>query len=108
VIAIVDLQMEEVSSRLGEHGLEIELTQAAKEWLANHGYDEDFGARPLKRALQRYVESPLSVKLLQGEFEKGDSVVVDDEDGKLQFSHKGKKARKKSEDAEPVSEIAAG
>jgi len=108
VISIVDLQMEEVSSRLGEHGLEIELTQAAKEWLANHGYDEDFGARPLKRALQRYVESPLSVKLLQGEFEKGDSVVVEAEDGKLYFAHKGKKGHKKSKDAAPVSEIAAG
>ena len=54
VIEIVDLQMKEVRNRLVEHGLQIQLTQAAKEWLAKQGYDEDFGARPLKRALQRY------------------------------------------------------
>ena len=107
VIAIVDLQMEEVRSRLGEHGLEIELSQAAKEWLANHGYDEDFGARPLKRALQRYVESPLSVKLLQGEFKKGDSVLVNADDGKLQFTHKDEPSEEKSDIETPVGEIAA-
>ena len=108
VIAIVDLQMEEVSSRLGEHGLEIELTHSAKEWLAKHGYDEDFGARPLKRALQRYVESPLSVKLLKGEFEKNDSVLVDTKDEKLHFTHKKDRSKTKSEDVTPVSEVAAG
>ncbi|MGD2049151.1 MAG: AAA family ATPase, partial [Chloroflexota bacterium] len=53
VIAIVDLQMKEVRSRLSEHGLEIDLTEEAKKWLADQGYDKDFGARPLKRALQR-------------------------------------------------------
>jgi ATP-dependent Clp protease ATP-binding subunit ClpC len=77
VVEIVDLQMKEVRSRLVEHGLQIQLTQAAKEWLAKQGYDEDFGARPLKRALQRYVESPLSVQLLQGKFVKGDCVLID-------------------------------
>ncbi|KPK02649.1 MAG: Clp protease, partial [Anaerolineae bacterium SG8_19] len=85
VIAIVDLQMKEVRSRLSDHGLEIELTDEANKWLAEQGYDKDFGARPLKRALQRYVESPLSVKLLQGEFNKGDRVLVDAKDGELIF-----------------------
>ncbi|MGD2057829.1 MAG: hypothetical protein PVI04_03790, partial [Anaerolineales bacterium] len=62
---------------LAEHGLTVELSSAARAWLADEGYDPDFGARPLKRALQKYIESPLSVKILQGEFTEGDSVMVD-------------------------------
>ncbi len=77
---IVDLQMAEVSERLNEHGLNVQLTAAARDWLANIGYDPAFGARPLRRALQKHVESPLSVKLLGGEFSSGDTVVVDVED----------------------------
>jgi ATP-dependent Clp protease ATP-binding subunit ClpC len=74
---IVDLQMDEVQKRLAEHGLTVEISEAARSWLANEGYDPDFGARPLKRALQKYIESPLSVKILQGEYKDGDSVLVD-------------------------------
>jgi ATP-dependent Clp protease ATP-binding subunit ClpC len=74
---IVDLQMDEVQSRLAEHGLTVEVSEAARAWLADEGYDPDFGARPLKRALQKYIESPLSVKILQGEFREGQSVLVD-------------------------------
>ena len=106
VVEIVDLQMMEVSSRLADHGLAIELTQAAKEWLAEQGYDETFGARPLKRALQRSVESPLSVKLLKGEFSKDDQVIVDAEDGELTFTRK--EEQETAEPEEQVSEIAPG
>ena len=74
---IVDLQMSDVRERLKEHGLSVEITQAAREWLAEIGYDPDFGARPLQRALQKHLESPLSVKILGGEFRSGDTVVVD-------------------------------
>jgi ATP-dependent Clp protease ATP-binding subunit ClpC len=74
---IVDLQMAQVRDRLAEHGIIVELTEAARAWLASEGFDPDFGARPLKRALQRHVESPLSVKILQGEFEPGEYVQVD-------------------------------
>jgi ATP-dependent Clp protease ATP-binding subunit ClpC len=74
---IVDLQMEEIQERLCEHDLAVELTPAAREWLANEGYDPAFGARPLRRALQKHVESPLSVSLLSGEFKSGDKVIVD-------------------------------
>jgi ATP-dependent Clp protease ATP-binding subunit ClpC len=74
---IVDLQMEKIRERLAEHGLSVELTDNARKWLAQEGYDPAFGARPLHRALQKHVESPLSVKLLQGEFDDGDVVVVD-------------------------------
>jgi ATP-dependent Clp protease ATP-binding subunit ClpC len=74
---IVDLQMKEIRSRLEEHGLKVELTAPAREWLAAEGYDQALGARPLKRALQKYVESPLSISLLSGEYAEGDTVVVD-------------------------------
>jgi ATP-dependent Clp protease ATP-binding subunit ClpC len=73
---IVSLQMQEVATRLQEHGLSVELTAAALEWLAQTGYDPAFGARPLRRALQKFVESPLSVSLLSGEFKAGDHVLV--------------------------------
>jgi ATP-dependent Clp protease ATP-binding subunit ClpC len=74
---IVNLQMAEIRQRLQEHGLSVDLTPAARSWLANAGFDQTFGARPLRRALQKYVESPLSVSLLSGEFHAGDHVLVD-------------------------------
>jgi len=83
---IVDLQMKEIRDRLREHGLFIELTATARKWLAKQGYDPQFGARPLRRALQRYVESPLSVKMLKGEFKVGDTIQVDANDEGVVFS----------------------
>jgi len=77
---IVDLQMQEVATRLQEHGLSVELSPAALEWLAQTGYDPVFGARPLRRALQKFVESPLSVSLLSRDFKEGDHVMVDLDD----------------------------
>jgi ATP-dependent Clp protease ATP-binding subunit ClpC len=74
---IVDLQMQEIAGRLGEHGVTIELTEAARVWLAEQGFDPAFGARPLRRTLQKQVESPLSVKLLRGDFKDGDTIIVD-------------------------------
>jgi ATP-dependent Clp protease ATP-binding subunit ClpC len=82
---IVDLQMEEVSERLSELGLDVQLTDQSRCWLAREGFDPQFGARPLRRALQRYVENPLSIKLLRGDFEKGDVVIVDVNDEGLIF-----------------------
>ena len=79
---IVDLQLREVAERMGEQGLTVELTDAAREWLARQGYDPAFGARPLKRALQKYVESPLSVQLLRGDFPAGAHVIVDADEEK--------------------------
>jgi ATP-dependent Clp protease ATP-binding subunit ClpC len=85
MLQIVDLQMKEIQARLEEQGLAISLTQGAREWLAKEGYDEQFGARPLRRALQRHVESPLSIRMLNGEFSQGDHVLVDEQEGKLTF-----------------------
>jgi ATP-dependent Clp protease ATP-binding subunit ClpC len=82
VIKIVDLQMKEIAQRLGEHEIHIQLTDPARVWLAEQGYDPAFGARPLRRTLQKQVESPLSVKLLRGEFGNGDTVIVDYDEAK--------------------------
>jgi ATP-dependent Clp protease ATP-binding subunit ClpC len=78
---MVDLQMHSIAERLGEQGLVVELTDNARGWLAQQGYDPQFGARPLRRALQRFVESPLSVQLLKGTFRRGDVVLVDAVEG---------------------------
>jgi len=91
---IVDLQMKEVRDRLNERGLDVELTPAARSWLANEGFDSAFGARPLRRALQKFVESPLSISLLSGEFSQGDTIVVDVDEEKRNLifrpvSHQG-------------------
>jgi ATP-dependent Clp protease ATP-binding subunit ClpC len=83
--AIVDLQMNEVQERLSEHGLNVQLTDAARNWLADVGYDPDFGARPLRRALQKHVESPLSVSVLSGDFSGGDTILVDVDQEKNQL-----------------------
>jgi ATP-dependent Clp protease ATP-binding subunit ClpC len=85
---IVDLQMKEITTRLSEQGLAVELMDEAREWLARQGFDPQYGARPLRRALQRHVESPLSVQLLRGEFERGDLVVVTVNDDELSFERK--------------------
>jgi ATP-dependent Clp protease ATP-binding subunit ClpC len=74
---IVDLQIKEVQKRLADRKITVVLTDAAKEYLAKTGFDPSFGARPLKRVIQREVENPLSKKILQGEFKEGDEVKVD-------------------------------
>jgi len=74
---IVILQMKEVQDRLNEYNITVELTDAARKWLATEGYDPAFGARPLRRAIQKHVESPLSVELLSGKFKDGATVQVD-------------------------------
>ena len=74
---IVVLQMKEVQDRLNEHDITVQLSDAARGWLAKEGYDPAFGARPLRRAIQKYVESPLSVELLGGKFKDGAVVQVD-------------------------------
>jgi ATP-dependent Clp protease ATP-binding subunit ClpB len=82
---IVELQLARLRARLTERGLSLDLTDAAKEHLAEAGWDPTYGARPLKRAIQRQVENPLALRLLEGEFEEGDTVRVDAVDGELVF-----------------------
>src|SRR5215210_1864827 len=82
---IVELQLERLRARLAERGIELELTDEAKQVLAEAGWDPTYGARPLKRALQRMVENPLALRLLEGEFGDGNAVRVDAKDGELMF-----------------------
>lgn len=89
---IVGLQMQDIATRMAEQGLGVELTGAAEEWLAEQGYDPQFGARPLRRALQRFVESPLSVQLLKAEYQPGDLVIVDVSDEGLKFERRAGEA----------------
>ena len=83
--SIVDLMVRDLQKRLAERKLDIELTKKAKSWLAKEGYDPVFGARPLRRVIERYVENPLSTRLLRGEFKEGDTVKVDLGDEGLTF-----------------------
>ncbi len=83
---MVDLQMRAVGSRLRESAnISLHLTEPARYWLAHKGYDPQYGARPLRRTIQRYVENPLSARLLAGEFESGDLIVIDEVSEELIF-----------------------
>jgi ATP-dependent Clp protease ATP-binding subunit ClpB len=86
---IVELQLARLRARLGERGIELELTDEAKEVVAEAGWDPTYGARPLKRALQRLVENPLALRLLEGDFAESDTVRVDAKDGELVFARAG-------------------
>ena len=85
IAAIVDIQLQALAARLAERRLEIELTHAAREYLAEKGYDPAFGARPLKRLIQKEVQDFLALALLRGEFAEGDRVVVDREGDGLTY-----------------------
>jgi len=74
---IVGIQIRQVAARLDERGYTLEVSEAAREYLADAGYDPDFGARPLKRAIQRELQDPLALRLLSGEFQEGDVIQVD-------------------------------
>jgi ATP-dependent Clp protease ATP-binding subunit ClpC len=77
IAQIVSVLLKDVRKRLAEEELTLTLTDAATDFLVKHGYDESYGARPLKRAIQRFIEDPLSEKILLGEFARGDEIEVD-------------------------------
>ena len=83
---MVDLQLRDLAQRMDESSLAIHLTESARNWLARQGYDPQFGARPLRRAIQRHIENPLSIHLLKGDFRAGDLVVIDECEGALCFT----------------------
>src|SRR5207249_1567971 len=89
---IVGLQVQTLEERLAERNLKLSLTDAARAHVARVGYDPDFGARPLRRVLQREVADPIALKLLSGEFRDGDTIVVDASPDGLVFT-KGEPAR---------------
>ncbi len=84
IVNIVDLMLKSVGEQVNERGIQMEVTQKARELLAEKGYDPDFGARPLRRVIQNLVEDPLSEDILAGKYHEGDTVVIDvDEDGDI-------------------------
>jgi ATP-dependent Clp protease ATP-binding subunit ClpC len=85
---IVELMVKDLQKRLAERKVMLEITEKAKSWLAKVGFDPIYGARPLRRAVERYVENPLSAKILGGEFKEGDTVTVDLADENLTFTTK--------------------
>ncbi len=86
IAAIVEIQARHLTRRLADKRITLELTPAAKELLAREGYDPVYGARPLKRTIQRMVQDPLALRLLNGEFAEGDAVVADARKGAIAFS----------------------
>ena len=103
---VIDMELEKVRFRLGERGYGLDLTEGAKEFLIKKGANLDYGARPLRRAIENFVEDPLSEELLRGEFQGKDKIVVDvfkDDEGKtLRLDFRGEVVEK----SEPVGAVA--
>jgi ATP-dependent Clp protease ATP-binding subunit ClpB len=96
ILEIVDLQLERLARTLADRKLGLEVSREAREFLANQGYDPVYGARPLKRVIQRLLQNPIALELLEGHYHEGDVVRVDVGDGGLRFS-------RATRAAEPVS-----
>jgi len=92
---IVDIQVELVQKRMTERKIEIELTDAAKEFLVREGFDATYGARPLKRTIQRLILDPLALQVLEGRFTEWDTVVADVDKGAIVFLREEKKTKRK-------------
>ena len=86
ITQIVDVQLERLRAMLHERNISIVLEESAKELLAREGYDPNFGARPLKRAIQTLIQNPLAMKLLRSEIQPGQTVVVSAANGEMNFS----------------------
>ncbi|MBT1248644.1 MULTISPECIES: ATP-dependent Clp protease ATP-binding subunit [unclassified Thermosipho (in: thermotogales)] len=88
---IIDILLKDIRSRLESKGLKLELTKSAKDFLVQEGYEPAYGARPLKRTIQRYIEDPLSEELLKGKFKENDIILCSYERGKIVFKKKREK-----------------
>ncbi|HOB09420.1 MAG: ATP-dependent Clp protease ATP-binding subunit [Limnochordia bacterium] len=86
ISAIIEIMLKELRQQLAEKRIILEITDAAKELVADAGYDPDFGARPLRRAIQKMIENPLAELILQGKYNDGDTIHIDTKDGELAFS----------------------
>ena len=85
---IVELRLADVERLLADKKIVMEISESAKDLLLSDGYDEQFGARPLKRSIQRLIQDPLAMKLLDGTFGEGDTVIVDRDGDKMGFDKK--------------------
>ncbi len=101
---IVEYEMKKVFKRLADHGIELELTGEAKEFLIEKGYNPDFGARPLRRAIEQFVEDPLSEQILKGEYRGKDRVIISVKEGQLFFEGVSSKTPKSETPSATVGE----
>ena len=101
---IVDLMLKDLFKRLAERELTIEVTDEAKDHLAKNGYSEAYGARPLRRLIQRKVEDELAEEILSGKYSKGDTIVMKLVDDKITFEKKAKRTRKEHSEPEEVTQ----
>jgi len=86
--SVVELLIQELEKRLAERNIKLDVSSEAKAWLVKRGYDPVYGARPLRRAIQRYMENPISTKILQGEFKEEDTIIVSVQEDNLSFTSK--------------------
>jgi len=85
ILKIIDILIDDVRKRLSEKGLDLRITKRAKEFIAKEGYNPMYGARPLKRAIQKHIENPLSEELIHGRFVEDNVIQIDCKDDKLVF-----------------------
>ena len=102
---IVDLMLKDLFKRLSERDLSIEVTDEAKDHLAKNGYSEAYGARPLRRLIQRKVEDELAEEILSGKYHAGDTIVMKLVDDKIAFEKKAKRAKKEQPPEQPLEEV---
>jgi len=93
---IIDIMLEDTRKQLREKNMNFDITNAAREYLIEEGYDEKYGARPLRRTIQRKIEDPLANEILKGTFKGGSNILVDFKDGKIIFKNKPKRKKKKN------------
>jgi len=112
---IVDYELRNVRDRLGQHGLALELSAEAKEFLIDKGYNPDFGARPLRRAIEHHVEDPISEEILRGGYKGKAKIVVgvreaagEEEEGHLYFEGVGEPPAEQPEAGEELEEVHEG
>jgi ATP-dependent Clp protease ATP-binding subunit ClpC len=105
ILTIVDLMSKRVTEELGRREIRLELMQGAKELLAREGYDRQFGARPLRRAVQRLIEDPLAERLLMGDFKAGDTIYVDVQNGETVFLTEKPEAQIEGVDGVEIPEV---
>jgi ATP-dependent Clp protease ATP-binding subunit ClpC len=103
---IIDIMLEESKTPLVEKNMPFTVTKDAREFLINEGFDEKYGARPLRRTIQRYIEDPLANEILKGVFKEGSKILVDLVDGKIIFKEASKKRRQKGEKEQQKAETA--
>ena len=98
--SIIDLELNNLFKRINDLGYSISVTEKAKDFIVDKGYDEKFGARPLKRAIQKYIEDPLAEEIIKSNLQEGDTISLDIEDGATELKtsiEKGAKSKKKKE-----------